>query len=148
MPTCDYFSATDDQAALDVLHTPGGPARAGLDVAYLKNIDPVVAIARLEALLTGCTYEEASRRPRSGQLLSDPDDGSGFIVSLTDTLTTALANATHDTLHRVAEPWSQTDELQQTCTDAEYTADVLEALAALAQRAHASGRRLYCRWSL
>ncbi|MEU6705630.1 hypothetical protein [Streptomyces wuyuanensis] len=35
MPLCDYFSATDDQAALADLRTPGGPGQAGLDVVFL-----------------------------------------------------------------------------------------------------------------
>ncbi|MFD8888785.1 hypothetical protein ACFV0H_40935 [Streptomyces erythrochromogenes] len=45
MTLCDYFSAADDQAAVAVLQSPGGPGRAELDVVLLKNIDSVVAIA-------------------------------------------------------------------------------------------------------
>ncbi|WP_079174564.1 hypothetical protein [Streptomyces mirabilis] len=148
MPLCDYFSAADDQAAVAVLQIPGGPGQADLDVVPLKNIDPVVAIAQLEAIMTGRSYEEASERPRSGQLLSDPEDGGAFVVSLTDTLTAALATASQDDLVRSAEPWSKTDELRQIGINVEFTAGVLEALAGLAQRAQASGQRLYCWWAL
>ncbi len=62
MPDADYFSAADDEAALAVVEA-GGPARAGLDVIFLKDIDPVDAIAQLEAIMTDCGYEEAGKRP-------------------------------------------------------------------------------------
>ncbi|WP_328551221.1 MULTISPECIES: hypothetical protein [unclassified Streptomyces] len=148
MPLCDYFSAADDQAAVAVLQTPGGPGQADLDVVFFKDIDPVVAIARLEAIMTGCSYEDARERPRSGQLLSAPEEGAAFVVSLTDTLTAALASASRDDLVRFAEPWSKTDELRQIGISVEFTAGVLEALAGLAQRARTSGQRLYCWWAL
>ncbi|MFJ9736610.1 hypothetical protein [Streptomyces sp. NPDC101166] len=148
MPLCDYFSAADDEAAVAVLRVPEGPGRSGLDVVSLKNIDPVVAIARLEAIMTGCSFAEAGGRPRSGQLLSDPEEGGAFVVSLTDTLAAALASASQDDLDRFAEPWSKTDELRQTGISVESTTGVLQALAGLAQRAHTSGRRLYCWWAL
>ncbi|MFE5945540.1 hypothetical protein [Streptomyces sp. NPDC056480] len=148
MPLCDYFSADDDRTAVTVLRTPGGPGQAGLDVVFLKNIDPVVAIVRLEAVMTGCSYEEAGERPMSGHVLSDPEDGPPFVVGLTDTLIDALATASPDDLVRFAEPWSRTDELRQIGIGAEGAADVLEALAGLARRARASGRRLYCWWAL
>lgn len=148
MTLCDYFSAADDQAAVAVLQTPGGPGRAELDVFLLKNIDPVVAIAQLEAIMTGCSYEEASERPRSGELLSSEEDGPPFVVSLSDTLFDALVTAPQDDLVRFAEPWSKTDELQQIRIGAEVAADVLKGLAGLAQRARTSGQRLYCWWAL
>ncbi|MFD9357224.1 hypothetical protein [Streptomyces sp. NPDC060031] len=145
---CDYFSAADDQAAIAVLQSPGGPGRAELDVVLLKNIDPVVAIAQLEAIMTGCSYEEASERPRSGQLLSSPEDGPPFVVCLSDTLFDTLVTATDDDLVRFAEPWSKTDELRQIRISVEVAADVLKGLVGLAQRARASGQRLYCWWAL
>ncbi|MFJ1758183.1 hypothetical protein [Kitasatospora sp. NPDC088134] len=148
MPLCDYFSAADDQAAVAVLRTPGGPGPAALDVVFLKNIDPVVAITRLEAIMTNCSYEEATGRPRSGQLLSDPEDDGAFVVSLTDTLMAALASAAQDDLVRFAEPWSRTDELRQLGIDVEGAVGVLESLAGLARRARASRQRLYCWWAL
>ncbi len=137
----DYFSAADDQAAVAVLQTLGGPGQAGLDVVLLKNIDPVVAIAQLEAVMTGCSYEEASGRPRSGELLSSPEDES-FVVSVSDTLFDALASVSREDLLRFAGLWSETGEIRQ--LSVEVTVDVLEALAGLAQRARASGLRLYC----
>ncbi|MFE6052534.1 hypothetical protein ACFQ6N_17410 [Kitasatospora sp. NPDC056446] len=147
MPLCDYFSAAGDQAAVSVLRTLGGPGPAGLDAVFLKNIDPVVSVARLEAVMTGCGFEEASERPRSGQLLSSPEC-EPFVVSVSDSLADALAAASPEDLVRFAEPWARTDELRQLGISAEDTLDVLEALAGLAQRARASDQRLYCWWAL
>jgi hypothetical protein len=70
-----------------------------------------------------------------GQLLSEPEDGPPFVVSLTDTLIDALATASPDDFVRLAEPWSMTDALRQIGIRVEVTADVLAALAGLAQRA-------------
>jgi hypothetical protein len=148
MTMCDYFSAADDQTAVAVVERPGGPAEAGLDVVFLKNIDPVVAIAQLEAVLTDCTYEEAGQRPRAGQLLSSPDDDGPLVFGLSDSLVETLAAATQADLGRAAEPWSMTAELEQSQVDAQTALGVLEALAGLAQRAQAAGLRVYCWWSL
>jgi hypothetical protein len=57
------------------------------------------------------------------------------VVSLTDTLIDALATASPDDFVRLAEPWSMTDALRQIGSRVEVTADVLAALAGLAQRA-------------
>ncbi len=148
MPLCDYFSAPDDQAAVAVLPTGEGPGQAGFDTVGLKNIDPVVAMARLEAILTGCAYEEARALPRAGRLLSDPEDEAAFVVSVTDTLTATLASASPEDIARCAGPWSRTGELRELGISAEDTAGALEALAGLARRARGSGRRLYCWWAL
>ncbi|WP_203691748.1 hypothetical protein [Streptomyces sp. SID12488] len=143
MPLSDYFSAADDQAAISVLQTLGGPEKAGLDVVLLENIDPVVAIALLESVMTGCSYEEARELPRSGELLSSPE-GESLVVSVSDSLVDALAAASRDDLVRAAELWSMTDELRQLGISVEVTVEVLEELAGLTQRALASGLRLYC----
>lgn len=148
MPLCDYFSAADDRTAVAVLRTPGGPGEEGLDVVFLKDIDPVVTMARLEAVMTGCGYDEAGERPRSGEVLSEPEDGPPFVVSLTDTLADALAHASREDLVRCAEAWSMTDELRRLGLDSEATAGVLEALAGLARRSLSAGLRLYCWWAL
>lgn len=148
MTLCDYYSAADDQAALAVAERTGGPAQAALDVVFLKNIDPVVAIAQLEAILTDCTYEEASQRPRAGQLLSSSEEEGRLIISVSDSLADALARATRADLERVAEPWSLTAELQQSKVDVFNALDVLEAMAGLARRARAADMHLYCWWSI
>jgi hypothetical protein len=148
MPMCDYFSAADDQAAVAVLDAPGGPSRALFDTVCLKNFDPVVCLAKLEAIIADCGYDEARRRPRSGQLLSSPEAESAFVVSVSDTLRELLAAAAEDDLVRAAGPWSLTDELRQVGADAVTAAGVLTALAGLARRAQAASWRLYCWWAL
>jgi hypothetical protein len=148
MPICDYFSAADDQAAVAVLDNPGGPGQASVDVVYLKNIDPVVCMAQLEAIMAGCSYEEASRRPRSGQLLSSSEGESAVVVSVSESLCELLAVAADDDLVRAAESWSLTEELRLDRVDAETAAGVLAELAGLARRARASDSHLYCWWAL
>jgi hypothetical protein len=147
MPDADYFSAADDAAAIAVIEA-GSPELAGLDVIYLKNIDPVVAIAQLEAILTGCSYDEARQRPRSGQLLSSPEVESPFVLSVSDGLVEALTSRSQDDLLRAAEAWSMAEELRMFGVDAGTAAIVVETLAGLAERARAEDLRLYCFWSL
>jgi hypothetical protein len=148
MPLTDYFSATDDQSAMAVLDTLGGPMRASVDVVSLKNIDPVVCLVQLEAIMAGCSYEEAGRRPRSGTVLSSPDPEGPVVVSVSDSLGELLAAASADDLARAAHRWAQTDELRMMQADAETMAGILGDLAGLARRARASSQRLYCWWSL
>ncbi|MFI6289517.1 hypothetical protein ACIBCM_33075 [Streptomyces sp. NPDC051018] len=148
MVMCDYFSASDDDAAVSVLDEYGGPGMAGFDAVPLKGIDPVVVMAQLEAILTGCTYDEALDRPRSGQLLSSPEAESAFIVSVSDTLQEALAGAAGATLAEAAGPWSETDELRSSEIAPETAAEVLVLLSELAGRARSAGHRLYCWWAL
>jgi hypothetical protein len=144
MVFCDYFSASDDAAAVRVLDEPGGPDTAAFDVVALKGIDPVVAMARLEAILTGCAYEEAAKRPRSGELLSSPEAEDAFVVSVSDTLREALAAASPEALAEAAGSWAETDELRKDGVTSGTAAEVLVSLSALAGRASAESQRLYC----
>lgn len=124
----------------------GGPVRAGLDVIFLKDIDPVDAIAQVEAVMSGCGYEEASRRPRTGQLLSSEDVGSPFVSTVSDTLCEVLVSACGDGLAAAAEAWSASGGVVG--LDAATAAVALEALVGLARRARAADLRLYCWWTL
>ncbi|MFE5852399.1 hypothetical protein ACFQ61_04150 [Streptomyces sp. NPDC056500] len=148
MVMCEYFSASDDDAAIGVLDQFDGPNTSHFDVVALKGVDPVVVMAQLEAILTNCTYDEASQRPRVGQLLSSPDSESAFIMSVSDTVQEALASATPDALVEAAGPWSETDELQASGADAESSVEALVLLSALAGRARSTGHRLYCWWAV
>ncbi|MDT3399629.1 hypothetical protein RKE29_23805 [Streptomyces sp. B1866] len=148
MPLCDYFSAPDDATATGVLDEPGGPDPSALDVLPLKGVDPVVVLPRLEAVLTGRTYDEVSGLPRSGQLLSSPEADGQFVVSVSDSLQEALAAAPPASLAEAAGPWSETEELRQSGVTAEAVLEALTQLAALAARAREAGRRLYCWWAL
>jgi hypothetical protein len=144
MVLCDYFSASDDDVAVRVLDQLGGPDTSTFDVVPLKGIDPVVVMAQLEAILTGCTYDEASERPRAGQLLSSPDAESAGIVSVSDTLQEALASATHASLVDAAGLWSETDELRLDGITSDTALEVLVLLSGLASRARSAGLRLFC----
>jgi hypothetical protein len=145
MAICDYYSAASDEAAVGVLDAPGGPDPAVFDVLSLKGIDPVVVVARLEGLLTDCAYDEARARPRSGQLLSDPEAEAAFVISVSDTLRDALASATDGQLGLVAGPFGAVEEVGLPSAEA---LEVLRLLSGLARRAVAENRRLYCWWAL
>lgn len=145
MVLCDYFSASDDDVAVRVLDQLGGPDTSTFDVVQLKGgIAPDVVMAQLEAILTGCTYDEASERPRAGQLLSSPEAESAGIVSVSDTLQEALASATHASLVDAAGHWSETDELRLDGITSDTALEVLVLLSGLASRARSAGLRLYC----
>jgi hypothetical protein len=145
MVMCDYFSAASDEVAVGVLDAPGGPDASVFDVLSLKDVDPVVVMPRLEGILTDCTYDEACARPRSGQLLSDPEAEGAFVISVSDTLRDALATASDDQLGVAAGPFAAVEELGFTHTK---TLELLNRLSGLARRAVAEERRLYCWWAL
>ena len=145
MAICDYYSAASDEAAVGVLDAQSGPDPAVFDVLSLKGIDPVVVVARLEGLLTDCAYDEARARPRSGQLLSDPEAEAAFVISVSDTLRDALASATDGQLGLVAGPFGAVEEVGLPSAEA---LEVLRLLSGLARRAVAENRRLYCWWAL
>lgn len=145
MPDADYFSAADDVSALAVIEG-GGPARAGLDVIFLKDVDPVDAMAGLEAVMTGCGHEEAGARPRVAQLLSSAEVDSPFVLTVSDSLRDALASVSAEDAVRAAEAWVASGST--TGLDAVTATGVVEALVGLAGRAHAAELRLYCWWTL
>lgn len=135
----DYFAAGSDEqaaAAIDGVDTQDG-------VVSTKGVDPVVQLGTLEELLTGRDYDDISAGPRSGLLIKDGGDGERIVVSVTDELRTALANATDERLAQVAVPWSQTEDFGGT-VDPEDLAELLGELAELAQRARAAEQRLFC----
>jgi hypothetical protein len=101
MTLCDYFSAPDDAAAAAVIGTPGGPLPAGFDAISLPDIDPVVVLGRLEAIMADRAGGEAGGRPtQAAQLVSEPDSEGPFVFRISDALTAALATAAPDDLAR------------------------------------------------
>lgn len=147
MVFCDYFAASDDATALRVLDE-SGPDPAVFDVVPLKGVDPVVVLVALEGILTGCTYDEASARPRSGELLSSPEEGEPLVVGVSDTLQEALAQASHGTLAEAAPRWAAIEEMRQWAATPKTALGILTHLAGLAARARTAGMRLYCWWAL
>ncbi|MFI6577357.1 hypothetical protein ACIBFB_16275 [Nocardiopsis sp. NPDC050513] len=149
MVMCDYFSAPGDEAALRVLDRPGGPDPSVFDVLPLKGFDPVVVMARLEAIVTGCDDAQASARPRSGMLMSTPPDPErGLVMSVSDTLQRALASASEERLAEASGPLAEIEELRGDRFSAEDALGVLRLLSGLARRAESGGMRLYCWWAL
>jgi hypothetical protein len=145
----DYFAAADDEAAASAFDLVGGPAAGGFDTVPLKGIDPAVQMGTLEELLTGRPYDAIIEDPRQGADVRTAGEevAEHGVITLTDTLAAALADADRRRLAEVAEPWSETEEFWGDA-DPDILADALWELAGLAGRARDRGHRLYCRWSL
>lgn len=137
----DYFAAPSDELAVTAVET--GPVAVPFPAVQLKGIDPIVQFGTLEALLTGVDYDTVTTNPRWGRVLTLLDDGERVVVSLTDGVRTALADADAARLREVAEPWSRTEELDG-WAEPDDLAAVLVELAALAGQASARGDQLYC----
>jgi hypothetical protein len=158
-----YFSAVGDQAAASAIALPGGPGappprpqrgwRRGrqanapavvpFDTVSVRGIDPLVQLGTLEALLTGSGYDQIVTGARAGQVLATQGGGERLVVTLTDELQTALADADDARLASVAVPWSQTDEFFGQ-GDPQILAGLLHELAELARRARSRHERVYC----
>jgi hypothetical protein len=147
----DYFSAPSDEIAATTIGRIGGPGAPSEDTPPLpafdtfqaKGIDPVVMLGKLEALLTGRDYEEIVHGPRAHKALAIENDGEQLVLTLTDELQTALADADDKRLAAVAVPWSQIEEFW-THPDPEQLAPWLGEFSELARRARNRGERLYC----
>lgn len=115
---------------------------------HARGYDPVVTLGTLESLLRGIEYEDLENDPRRGGSPSDeeaPEDRA--VLTVTDTLRDALADASDDDLRRVAEPWSRTEELTMEGMEdvtVEDHLDFLRKLRDLAASARRQGHRLYC----
>jgi len=166
-----YFTAPDDDTAAEAESRLGGPLgwpavtayrRAGLfrkepvvetlgpafDGFQTRGYDPVVVLGTLETLVRHIEYEELEKNPRWGRAPSDaePPDGAG-VVTLTDTLRDALAAASDDDVHLVAEPWSRTEELSDAGWEGTTLTDhvgFLMQLRDLARSAQQRSHHLYC----
>jgi len=105
--------------------------------------DPVVQAGTLEELLTGRPYDELESDPKWGGILADRDGGEGLVVTVTDTLVAALADADDEQLSALAGAWSQTEEFWGQA-DPEVLKSLLGDLAGLARQARAKGQSVYC----
>ncbi|RVW09256.1 hypothetical protein EGT67_12950 [Prescottella agglutinans] len=152
----DYFTAPSDEvatAALDGLldldpetdAEVSGPrvqaAASGTPVLQAKGMEPTVALGRLEAVLTGRTYDEVASGPRRGSLVAAGEDGDALIVTVADELRDALAGADAATVAAAARTWVFDEGYEPS----EESAPFLTALAELATGAVARGDRIYCR---
>ena len=140
----DYFAAADDQTAAATFDDAPDPKV--LKVLDVKGIEPFIQLGTLEALLRDVDYDAVTEEPRHCCLLTDPDSESKWVVTLTDTLRDALAEASEARLAEVAIPWSQTEEFQYSASEdlADLLADFLGRFAELARHARDQQLRLYC----
>jgi hypothetical protein len=104
----DYFAADSDEQAASTIDRLGGPAAdepgGAFDTVAVKGIDPVVQLGTLEELLTGRPYDAVVADPRSGHALAVHDGGERVVLTVTDSLTDALAAATPDRLAEAPYP--------------------------------------------
>ena len=114
----------------------------GLYVLSVKGVDPL-QMATLEELLTGVDGEVVEARPRSGMEVAWRDDGELMVLTLTDELRDALAEATPTRLDTVAVPWSRMEE-DWDQDDLEGVTQFLHELSQLARHARDNGHGLYC----
>jgi hypothetical protein len=160
----DYFSAASDEAASSAIDLPGGPGvplagpsqfglaevhqikapeGAPFDTVLAKGIDPLVQLGTLEALLTGRDYEQIVAGPRAGLALAIRAGGQRMVVTLSDELQAALADADDRQLASVAVPWAQTEEFWGQGDPQDIT-ELLHELAELARRARSRDEGMYC----
>ncbi len=119
-------------------------AGSGTLVVQSKGVDPAIALARLEEILTGRPFGEVSADPRQAALIGpirqEEIDGR-MVVSVTDTLRDALASLEASALREVARQWA----IAEFASSAEDSLTLfLTALTDLARRAVGRNERLYC----
>ncbi|MFD1815845.1 hypothetical protein [Rhodococcus gannanensis] len=160
----DYFTAPSDQhaaAALDdlvdvepdTIDDASGPtpdtltrprirlAANGTPVLQVKGVEPVVALGRLEAVLTGRSYDEVSSGARSGSLVAMSDDGDSLVLTVTDELRDALAALDADGVAAAARAWA----IDEDGEPSDESVPLLAAFAELSAGAVDRGERVYCR---
>lgn len=150
-----YYSAGDDRDAVRAVvraevHDDGVALAADYDPLVVKGVDPVVELLPAEVLITGRAAEDVQTDPRRGALVGMAGDGEVVAVSLTDTFRDALAAFDPRLLEDVAVGWARTSRTPAVPgasrgeSDPRALGRFLKDLAALAGRATATGRRLYC----
>lgn len=140
-----YFAAASDADAAVFADSETGPIADTHPV--VDGVDPVVQGATLLSLLDGRDYDEIADDPAWARLVSSPDGDARWVVSLPDSFTTALADATDAQLTAVAVPWSETEEFWGAVSSDDLI-PVLFALRALALSVRDTDARLYCWMSL
>lgn len=127
----EYFAAKDDEAATTLMAEPFEPPTFRDELPRPHELDG------LEALLTGRSIQEIAADPRFAAVIAEQvDEDAGVaecgVVTVTDTLTRALATADSATLAAVAAAGLGEFSVQ--------------GLVAVARQATQRGYRLYCFW--
>lgn len=140
----DYFAAPSDEvAATAASDGPGLTSPQPFETVALRFVDPAVLTAVLEEILTGVPYEVVSNNPRCAEPVAIEDDGERMVVTVTDTLQTALASMEDSRVDEVAVAWSRAEEFGGSAEPKDII-PMLRGLAALARSAAGRGFRLYC----
>ena len=115
-----------------------GSASSGTPILQAKGIEPSIALSRLEAALTGRTYEQVKSGRRRGALVAADEDA--FVFTVADELRDALAGLDSDAVTAAARVWIFDEAVEPS----EASAPFLTALADLATGAAARGESIYC----
>ncbi|MCP9951454.1 hypothetical protein [Actinomadura madurae] len=146
----DYFSAPNDEAALTIFDSESeddSPREYGFRTLETKGIDVYVELGHLTALLVEQPFDDVVEQPRFCEtLLMDPENETTQLVTVTNQLRDALADASPGKLVAVAERWLQAGDLWH--VEVELLTAWLSEFAALATYARAQGHRLYCLTSI
>lgn len=144
----DYFAAPTDGLAAAVARESAGPATTArgsgkplFDTVRLPSVEPFVMLGRLAERLLGLPYAEVTSHPRHGTVLAGDDQGP-WVVTLSDDLVTALAQASPARLTAIALHWSASHGIPD--QDPEVLAAGVGELGELADRARAVRHTLYC----
>ena len=148
----NYFAAASDDVAALALLEPDGPSAPAqgsgeplFDTVALPSIEPFVMLGTLHELLSGRSYRECTADARHGLVVCGLDEGP-WVVTVSDGLTRALAEAHAARLADVAARWARTPELRALGPQrqAARLGGAVASLAALAHRAVEVRHTLYC----
>lgn len=79
------------------------------DTVFANGVDPVVMLGTLETLITTRAYDDVVEDPRSGHAVAERDGDECLVLTVTDSLAAALADASENALAQAAVPWSETE---------------------------------------
>jgi len=138
---CDYFAAGDAESVAGLMAQTEGDSPltvhdGQIDGVDAEGIDPAVALGKLIALIIGAEWEPGLV-PARQVWQADLDCHEGpWVLDAGDVALQALAGLDDARIPALVRSLPNTDP--------QWLAKTLEGLAALARRATAGGRRLYC----
>lgn len=142
----DYFVASSDDEAAAMINWPSGPSRppegAGLPPTFsAKNVEPFVALGKLEELLGGRNFEQ--QLAESAQPVAIRGEGERLVVPLPSSLVALVRQTDPSQLEGVAEPWSEIEEFSGFLSP-RGAAAFIKRFRDLCVQAHRAGDGVYC----